>query len=235
MTPRGRNRHDLQREVKSLPACTKAEAAGGSGLAPPGLTGLARTEPRQIRLPCLRVFRSMSRIVAYTAALALAAGAAVGLSACGGSSNNSSSSGSGASKSAGAGDTVSLKSVSGVGTVLVDSKGFALYSPDQERSGTIRCTGSCTAVWVPLTLAKGVNSATAPSSLMSKLGTVMRPDGKTQVTFDGKPLYRFLPDGSPGKVTGNDASDQFSGRSFTWHVVSTGKTQTTTTTTPRGY
>jgi hypothetical protein len=31
MAPRGRNRHDLQREVKSLPACTKAEAAGGSG------------------------------------------------------------------------------------------------------------------------------------------------------------------------------------------------------------
>ena len=61
---------------------------------------------------------------------------------------------------------------------------------------------------------------------MSKLGTVMRPDGKKQVTFGGKPLYRFAPDGSPGKVTGNDASDQFSGHSFTWHVVSSGKTQT---------
>jgi predicted lipoprotein with Yx(FWY)xxD motif len=181
-----------------------------------------------IQPPSLRVFEGMKRNTSYTAALVLAVAAAVGLSACGGSSSHSSSSGSGASSSAGAADTVSLKSVSGVGNVLVDSKGFALYSPVQERTGTIMCTGSCTAIWVPLTLKKGMGSATAPSSLMSKLGTVMRPDGKTQVTFNGKPLYRFVPDGSPGKVTGNNASDQFGGRSFTWHVVSSGKTQTST-------
>jgi predicted lipoprotein with Yx(FWY)xxD motif len=177
----------------------------------------------------------VNRIATYAAAFGLAAGAAVGLSACGGSSSSSSSTSSG-SKPAAAGDTVSLKSVSGVG-VLVDSKGFALYSPDQEKSGTVRCIGSCTAIWVPLTLSKGVSAPTASSSLMSKLGTVMRPDGKSQVTFDGKPLYRFSPDGSPAKVTGNGASDQFGGRSFTWHVVSSGKTQTTTTptTTSSGY
>ncbi len=95
----------------------------------------------------------MNRIVTYTAALALAAGAAVGLSACGSSSSSSSGSPS-SSKPAAVTDSVSLKSVSGVGTILVDSKGFALYSPDQEKSGTVRCTGSCTAIWVPLTLAR---------------------------------------------------------------------------------
>jgi predicted lipoprotein with Yx(FWY)xxD motif len=172
----------------------------------------------------------MERIATYAATLALASGAAVGLSACG-----SSSSGSGGPKPAAAGDTVSLKSVSGVGTVLVDSKGFALYSPDQERSGTVRCTGSCTAIWVPLTLAKNASGPKASSSLTSKLSTVMRPDGKSQVTFDGKPLYRFAPDGSPGKVTGNGVSDQFGGRRFTWHVAASGKTQTTTVTPTRGY
>jgi predicted lipoprotein with Yx(FWY)xxD motif len=189
-----------------------------------------------IRPPLQRVFEDMNRIATYIAAFGLAAAAAVGLSACGGSSSSSSSASSG-SKPAAAGDTVSLKSVSGVGAVLVDSKGFALYSPVQEKSGTVRCIGSCTAIWVPLTLSKGVSAPTASSSLMSKLGTVMRPDGKSQVTFDGKPLYRFSPDGSPGKVTGNGASDQFGGRSFTWHVVSSGKTQTTTmpTTTSSGY
>jgi predicted lipoprotein with Yx(FWY)xxD motif len=192
---------------------------------------------QEIRPPLQRVFEDMNRIATYTAVLGLAAAAAVGLSACGGSSSASSSSSSSASKPAAAGDTVSLKSVSGAGAVLVDSKGFALYSPDQEKGGTVRCIGSCTAIWVPLTLSKGVSAPTASSSLMSKLGTVMRPDDKSQVTFDGKPLYRFSPDGSPGKVTGNGASDQFGGRSFTWHVVSSGKTQSTTTptTTSSGY
>ena len=191
---------------------------------------------QEIWPPLQRVFEDMNRIATYAAALVLAAAAAVGLSACGGSSSSSSGASTG-SKPAAAGDTVSLKSVSGVGAVLVDSKGFALYSPDQEKSGTVRCIGSCTAIWVPLTLSKGVSAPTASSSLMLKLGTVMRPDGKSQVTFDGKPLYRFSPDGSPGKVTGNGASDQFGGRSFTWHVVSSGKTQTTTmpTTTSSGY
>jgi predicted lipoprotein with Yx(FWY)xxD motif len=119
----------------------------------------------------------------------------------------------------GAADTVSLASVSGVGKVLVDSKGFALYSPAQEKGGAIRCTGSCASIWVPLTV-KG--SPQAGSGL--NLGTVMRPDGKTQVTFDGKPLYRFAEDNSPKSVSGNGVSDNFGGKSFTWHVASPAKT-----------
>jgi hypothetical protein len=92
---------------------------------------------RAIRPQRLRVFQGMNRIVTYAAALGLAAGAVVGLSACGSSPSSSSNSGSGASRPAAASDTVSLKSVSGVGSVLVDSKGFALYSPTQEQTGTI--------------------------------------------------------------------------------------------------
>jgi predicted lipoprotein with Yx(FWY)xxD motif len=119
-------------------------------------------------------------------------------------------------------DTVSLASVSGVGKVLVDSKGFALYSPAQEKSGAIRCTGSCASIWVPLTV-KG-----SPQGSGLNLGTVMRPDGKTQVTFDGKPLYRFAEDNSPKSVSGNGVSDNFGGKSFTWHVASPGKTTAST-------
>jgi predicted lipoprotein with Yx(FWY)xxD motif len=54
----------------------------------------------------------------------------------------------------------------------------------------------------------------------------MRPDGKTQVTFDGKPLYRFAEDASPKTVTRNGAKDTFGGKNFTWHVASPGKTST---------
>ena len=168
--------------------------------------------------------------IAYIAPLVI--GAAV-LAGCGGGSYSGGSSGGSGSGSGGSGSkaapaksaSVSVKSVSGVGSVLVDGKGFALYSPDQEKKGTIRCTGSCTSIWLPLTLPRGKSSPSAGASLMSKLGTVMRPDGKTQVTFDGKPLYRFAEDGSPGKVSGNGVSDRFGGKSFTWHVAATGKTK----------
>jgi predicted lipoprotein with Yx(FWY)xxD motif len=152
----------------------------------------------------------MKRTISLTA-LALAAAA---LSACGGSSSHQAKSGGGSPT-----DTVSLASISGVGKVLVNAHGFALYSPVQEKGGTIRCTGSCTSIWLPLTT-KGTPSA--PVGL--QVGTVMRPDGKTQVTFNGKPLYTFAEDRSPKSVSGNGVSDNFGGKSFTWHVASPGKT-----------
>jgi predicted lipoprotein with Yx(FWY)xxD motif len=148
--------------------------------------------------------------------LILIALAAAALTACGSSSQQ-------AQKSAAASPatTVALAKVSGVGQVLVDSKGFALYSPKQDSSKMIRCTGSCTAIWVPLTV-KG--SPTGDSSVAGKLGTVMRPDGRKQVTFDGKPLYTFVEDSSPKTVNGDGASDQFGGVHFNWNVASVGKT-----------
>jgi predicted lipoprotein with Yx(FWY)xxD motif len=150
--------------------------------------------------------------------LILIALAAAALTACGSSSQQAQKS---AAASPAGTSTVSLAKVSGVGQVLVDSKGFALYSPKQDTSAMIRCTGSCTAIWVPLTV-KG--SPTADSSVTGKLGTVMRPDGRKQVTFDGKPLYTFVEDNSPKTVNGNGAADQFGGEHFNWKVVSVGKT-----------
>jgi predicted lipoprotein with Yx(FWY)xxD motif len=148
--------------------------------------------------------------------LILIALAAAALTACGSSSQQ-------AQKPAAASPatTVALAKVSGVGQVLVDSKGFALYSPKQDSSRMIRCTGSCTAIWVPLTV-KG--SPTGDSSVAGKLGTVMRPDGRKQVTFDGKPLYTFVEDPSPKTVNGDGASDQFGGVHFNWKVASVGTT-----------
>jgi predicted lipoprotein with Yx(FWY)xxD motif len=150
-------------------------------------------------------------------AIALAAAA---LTACGSGSGSSQSQNSSAAPASSKTTTVSLASVSGVGKVLVDSKGFALYSPKQDTSSMIRCTGSCTAIWVPLTV-KG--SPTGVSSLSGKLGTVMRPDGKKQVTFEGKPLYTFAEDSSPKKVTGNGIADQFGSQHFNWKVAALGK------------
>jgi hypothetical protein len=50
------------------------------------------------------------------------------------------------------------------------------------------------------------------------LAVIDRPDGSKQLAVAGKPLYTFSQD-SPGKVTGDGVSDDFSGQHFTWHAV----------------
>jgi predicted lipoprotein with Yx(FWY)xxD motif len=147
---------------------------------------------------------------------ALAVAAALVVAACGGGSD------SGNAQAGAAATTVSIASIDG-NDVLVDSKGAALYASDQEKDGTVRCTGGCASVWLPLT-APGSGQPTAAGDVAGKLGVVKRPDGKRQVTLAGRPLYRFAQDGGSGKVSGDGASDSFGGRQFTWHVEGTGGT-----------
>jgi predicted lipoprotein with Yx(FWY)xxD motif len=163
-------------------------------------------------------------VLGALAALALVA------TACGGSSGGAAP----GSTVSGTTAMVSVKQVDGMGKVLVDSKGMALYSPEQESGGEVLCTGSCTSIWVPLTLS-GSGKPTGTSDVQAKLGTVDRPDGATQVTYEGKPLYTFVEDTSPGQVTGNGFHDQFGGQQFTWEVASVGAVSSTSTSTGRGY
>jgi predicted lipoprotein with Yx(FWY)xxD motif len=114
--------------------------------------------------------------------------------------------------------TLSVKSVAGIGNVLVDSEGRALYASDLEADGKVACVKGCTAFWQPLTVDSGTPMAPAEAG---KLGVVRRPDGTRQVTAGGKLLYTFTED-SPGKVTGNGFSDDFDGRHFTWNAVLAG-------------
>lgn len=148
----------------------------------------------------------------YLGLLALAAVAVLVVSACGGSGN----SGAAASRSAG-GATVSVSNVDGVGDVLVDARGAALYAADQEADGMVACTGACNAIWDPLTVDAG--RPAAGDGVTGKLGVMTRPGGARQVTFDGRPLYRFLQDPDAGVVTGNGVADSFGGHAFTWHVA----------------
>jgi predicted lipoprotein with Yx(FWY)xxD motif len=159
----------------------------------------------------------------YPVILAIAAVAAVvGLAACGGDDDDSSDSGATAAAdtatAAASGGTVSTQDVAGTGTVLVDSQGMALYTNDMDKGTTIACTEECAAEWIPLT-AQGQPSS-SDSAVESRLGRVKRPDGTTQVTFGGLPLYTFVED-SAGKVNGNGESDSFGGTNFTWTVAST--------------
>ena len=102
----------------------------------------------------------------------------------------------------------------GSAKALVAANGLALYVNDQEKSGMVLCNGACASIWVPLTAA----DAPKAGSVTGKLGVVGRPDGTSQETLDGKPLYTFYAD-KPGKVTGDGFKDAFGGQQFTWHVV----------------
>jgi predicted lipoprotein with Yx(FWY)xxD motif len=147
-------------------------------------------------------------------ALFLAAAPALFAVACGGGGNKP------ATVNAGAGTppTLTAHNVAGLGDIVVDNSGHPLYSPAEESSGTIMCTASCAAIWPPVVVDAGT-TPTAATAVNGRVGTVMRPDGKTQVTLDGHPLYRFSRDGSGDKATGNGLSDAFGGHQFSWHAV----------------
>jgi predicted lipoprotein with Yx(FWY)xxD motif len=145
----------------------------------------------------------------------LAIAAALAIAACGSGGGGSTSSAAGTDSGS---RTVFVRQLSGVGSVLVDQSGKALYSSDQEAGGKIICNSACTAFWKPLEPGAGAPTA-APGA--GKLGVIKRPDGTMQITVGRKPLYTFSED-SPGKVTGNGFSDDFAGHHFTWHVVGSG-------------
>ena len=151
----------------------------------------------------------------YTALAALAAVVVLVIAACGGGGGN------GAEESASGGTdaatTVSVSGADGVGDVLVDEEGSALYASVQEENGMVLCTDACAAIWVPLTVG---DEPTGSDGLTADLGVVTRPEGTQQVTFNGRPLYTFIEDSGPDVVTGNGFSDTFGDLGlFEWHVA----------------
>jgi predicted lipoprotein with Yx(FWY)xxD motif len=94
-------------------------------------------------------------------------------------------------------------------TVLTTLAGRTLYSLSVEKNGKFICTGSCLSVWHPLTVPAGVKP-TGPV----KLGTIERHVGGTQVTYKGRPLYRFGGDSKAGQANGEGIKDV-----GTWHAA----------------
>jgi predicted lipoprotein with Yx(FWY)xxD motif len=122
-------------------------------------------------------------------------------------------------------NTVAVRQLPGLGRVLVNNAGEALYTPDLEANGKILCLAACNAFWKPLTLSRGNPTAVAG---VGKVGLIKRPDGSMQVAVNGRPLYTFVED-SPGNATGNGFHDEFGGHRFTWNVVHAGGTTTSVT------
>jgi predicted lipoprotein with Yx(FWY)xxD motif len=137
----------------------------------------------------------------------LAAVAVIALAACGSSGGSSASGGSapaaGSSSAAGSVSTVVKTMSSSAGTVLTNSKGFALYTFAKDKGSTSECYGQCAKFWPaamgPATVAPG-------SKVSGTFGTTTRKDGSKQLTWNGHPLYTFAGDKKPGDVTGNGST-----------------------------
>lgn len=97
-----------------------------------------------------------------------------------------------------------------LGTFLVDGKGMTLYMYVPDTAGVSTCYDKCAAAWPPqLTTGDPTASGSADKS---KLSTVPRTDGATQVKYGDWPLYYWQQDKAPGDTTGQGVQD-------VWYVV----------------
>jgi predicted lipoprotein with Yx(FWY)xxD motif len=109
----------------------------------------------------------------------------------------SSPAGSSSAASSSAGAALATKTINGT-VVLTNSAGFTLYWFAPDTATMSKCTGSCATYWPPV-----AGPATAGSGVTGKLGTITRPGGSLQATYDGHPLYTYAGDTAPGQAKGN--------------------------------
>jgi predicted lipoprotein with Yx(FWY)xxD motif len=110
--------------------------------------------------------------------------------------------------------------VPGVGVILVDGQGHALYTHTDANGQAVACTGACATAWPPVTLAAGAK--VKPVKGVKGLGTT---SDTHQVTSTGLPLYRFSLDMQAKQAKG-EGINAFGG---TWHVVTVKNAKTNAT------
>ena len=158
--------------------------------------------------------------------LAAIAAATLALSACGTSGSGTDPYGSVAAPAAGAapapavpevaatgGPLLAAKDAPGLGTVVTDADGYTLYRFDKDKAKppTTTCVDACATKWPPVTVdPKG--KLTLEGVDKTAIGMVARPDGTSQLTLGGWPVYRFSGDATPGATSGQ-------GVSGTWFAV----------------
>jgi len=96
------------------------------------------------------------------------------------------------------GATLKTVKIGGV-DVLANADGLTLYWFAPDTSTSSKCFGPCAIYWPPVS-----GSPAAGSGVTGKLGTIKRPGGGLQATYDGHPLYTYIGDRGPGQANGND-------------------------------
>jgi predicted lipoprotein with Yx(FWY)xxD motif len=150
------------------------------------------------------------------------AAAIVMLAACGGSSGGGTNTSAPAGGSGGSSSSAPAASSSvivkikktGAGNVLTNAAGFTLYTFQADKGSTSTCYGACAQFWPPVI---GTAHLAAGQNINGHFGTTTRKDGKTQVTYDGHPLYTYAGDTQPGQTSGNGINQD----GGIWNVITT--------------
>jgi predicted lipoprotein with Yx(FWY)xxD motif len=136
---------------------------------------------------------------AFFAGGVIVALAGLSLAACGSSGGSSTASSSLPMTATGAPATVGVTNTS-LGNTLVDAQGRTLYLFQKDSGTTSSCTGACATAWPPLSAPAAPTSGSGADA--SLVGTTKRPDGTSQVTYNGHPVYTFSGDQKAGDTNG---------------------------------
>ena len=109
--------------------------------------------------------------------------------------------------------TVKTARHKGLGTILVNSKGFTLYMFVPDKQKRVTCKGSCAVIWPPLKIKAGQKPTAGGLARRRLLGTYGRV-----VSYNKWPLYTYVSDTKPGQVTGQAVNNS----GGLWYVLSPG-------------
>ncbi len=150
-----------------------------------------------------RILPALARrpVVAVVAAALVVAGCGGGTAAVYGGAGATTAASPSAAASTGQAYVVAVASDPALGSYLTGEDGMTLYVFRKDAPGTSACNGQCATSWPPFTLDAGESVSGGPG-VTGSFATIARADGKTQVTYDGAPLYYFAGDAKPGDTTG---------------------------------
>lgn len=110
---------------------------------------------------------------------------------------------------------ITTRSLPGLGSILVNASGYALYMFAPDRRSKVTCTSGCAASWPPVMVPAGSDPKAGAAVKAALLGTDPDPAGGRVVTYAGWPLYTYVGDTRPGEATGQ-ALDMDGGL---WYVM----------------
>jgi len=91
------------------------------------------------------------------------------------------------------------------GMVLTNASGMTLYWFAKDTSTHSMCLLTCKATWPPVIMTA---TAAAGTKLPGSFGTIKRPNGQIQLTYEGHPLYTYAGDTAVGMISGNGINAQ---------------------------